>query len=86
MSDVVLLPGAALAPDVLLHQVLENMAGIKGVIVLKINEHGAVEVCNSRLSLYELAYAAMIFELYAKDCVSGNPPDGVGMFVPPGAA
>lgn len=83
---VELFPGAALAPDVLLHQCLQDMEGVESAIVLKIDADGGVQISMSRMTLMTLAYAAMKLRLYADDVVSGRPPDGTDVIRPPGAA
>lgn len=75
---VALLPGARLSPEVLLHQVLQSMDGVKGVIVLKVDEDGGVDICMSSISLTELAYAAMRLNIHAQRTIDPDsaPPEG----------
>lgn len=81
-----LLPGTRLAPDVHLHMCLQNMQGVKGVIVVKIGEHGAVDISTSNITVSELAFASLNLQLYTADVVNGRPPEGTDLIKPPGAA
>lgn len=83
---VELLPGARLSPDVHLHMCLQNMEGVKGVIVLKIDEHGAVDISTSNITVTELAFASLNLQIHTAEVVSGRPPEGTDLIKPPGAA
>jgi hypothetical protein len=74
-----LMPGAPLAPDVLLHQCLQTLEGTKAVIVLKVDEHGAIGIAMSRMTMHELVYASTMLRLYVDDVVTGNVPEGTWM-------
>ena len=52
--------------------------GVKGVIVLKIDENSAVDISMSNISLTELAYAAMRLQGHAQRCIDPDsaPPEG----------
>lgn len=84
--SVELLPGAQCTPEVLMHMCLQNMSDTTGVIVLKIDGHGAVDICMSRISLRDLAYASLQLQIHTVETVSGDLPDGTDLIVPPGAA
>lgn len=84
--SIEILPGAACAPEVLLHRCLEDMSQTKGVIVLTVNEHGAVEIYTSQITLNNLAYAALKLQSYAAKSIDGEPPEGAEFFAPKGAA
>lgn len=83
-----LLPGARLTPQVLLHQVLQNLEGVKGIIVLKVGETGAVDIVNSAITLHELAYAATQLQIHTNKVIGPdeNLPEGTSLRPPPGAA
>lgn len=72
------LPGAQLSPEALLHLVLQNMKGVKGVIVLKVAEHGGVDISMCGISMVELSYAAMRLHGHVQRCIDPDvaPPEG----------
>lgn len=86
--SIEILPGSAMAPEVLLHRLLEDMSETKGVIVLRLNEHGAVDIRMSQITLYQLAYAAIRLQVYAQRAIDPDtePPEGAEFFGPKGAA
>lgn len=86
MSDIEIFPGAPVSPEVLLHRLLEHMQETKGVIVLAVNEHGAVQIYTSCITLNNLAYASLKLQSYAAKVIDGEPPDGAEYFTPKGAA
>lgn len=77
--SVELMPGTRLSPQVHLAMVAEQLDGVKGLIVLKVDEHGAVDVSMSCLSLSDVAYASLILHLHAADLAKGTPPEGATM-------
>lgn len=81
-----ILPGAPISPEVLLHRCLEDMSETKGVIVLRVDQHGAVEVYTSRITLHDLAYAALKLQSYAAKTIDGDAPEGTEYLAPKGAA
>lgn len=81
---VELLPGAQCSPEVMLHLQLQDMAKVKGAILLTLNEHGAVEVLTSCVTLSNLAYASLMLQIYAAECAKGTPPDNAQYFPPEG--
>mgnify|MGYP006921417719 CR=1 FL=1 len=81
-----ILPGAPVSPEVLLHRLLEDMSQTKGVIVLSLDENGAVQIYTSQITLSSLAYATMRLQSYATKSIDGEPPEGAEFFAPKGAA
>lgn len=83
---VKLLPGAALSPEVLFHQCLQDMSDTSKAIVLCIDPDGAIEIFTSRISMHDLAYAALKLQSYAAKTIDGDAPQGTDYFIPKGAA
>ena len=79
-------PGSPCSPDVLLHLMLEDMSDVKGVVVLTVDKHGAVETYTCQVTLGELALSAVSFQNYVTKVVSGDPPDGTDLRIPPESA
>lgn len=86
--SIEILPGSSIAPDVLLHRLLEDMSETKGIIVLRLNEHGAVDICMSRVTLNSLAYATLRLQAHTQRTIDPDlgPPEGVEFSGPKGAA
>jgi hypothetical protein len=84
--SIEIMPGAAVSPEVLLHRLLEDMSDTKGVIVLSVDPHGAVQVYTSQITLHDLAYAALKLQSYAAKTIDGDTPDGTEYRKPTGVA
>lgn len=83
--SIEIFPDAAVSPEVLMHRLLEDMSGTKGVIVLSVDGHGAVQVYTSQITLHDLAYAALTLQSYAARTIDGDAPDGTTYRKPPEA-
>jgi hypothetical protein len=61
-ADVVLLPGARLTPEVLLHQVNRNANDYQAVVVLKLGHDSMVEASWSQMKTSEICFMLTKFQ------------------------
>lgn len=76
MSDKIeLLPGANLTPDVALHLCLERrIPDTKSVIVITMGNDDRVEVSQSRMSMADMSFMLLKFQMYVTAVLSGIEP------------
>ena len=74
MSDqkVVYLPGSRVSPQVVLHQVVENVSRIKAVTLVIQWDNDTFDVDFSRQQVSELCMAAVLLQAEAAKIAQGN--------------